>query len=68
MSSQISVAATEMTRGLKSEVKRFSPTLLWAILRGIRSRTRQFEYRVVGRPVNPGETAKARAAVESKKA
>lgn len=59
MSLEISGAACGTHRDLRSEAKRFSPASIWGILRAIRTRARLAEYRVGGRPINPGETAKA---------
>lgn len=60
MNLDISFVGAETRRGLKSDVKRFSPAPLWSALRGLRTRARHFEYRVCGRSMNSGETAKAR--------
>jgi SAM-dependent methyltransferase len=55
-----SLDAARVPSGIKSELKRIAPPRLWLMLREFRSIACLVKYRALGRPENPGETAKAR--------
>lgn len=61
MNPRSSFTATFNPRGLKSEVRRITPAPVWLMLRAARTHARLVKYRMLGRPENAGETAKARA-------
>jgi SAM-dependent methyltransferase len=56
-----SLDAPRVPRGIKSELRRIAPPRLWLLLREFRSNARLIKLRAMGRPVNFGETAKARS-------
>jgi SAM-dependent methyltransferase len=60
MNSTFSSDAIDVSRGLKSELRRLAPPRLWQVLREVRLNARLLKYRAIGRPQYCGETAKAR--------